>query len=123
MRIAEVAPLFVKLPPQAYGGTERVVHTLTEGLVALGHEVTLFAPGGSATSAELHATTPAPLWEMNAADPLAYRMLQGEDVVRRSHEFDVIHSHIDYLPWLAGERLRAPVVTTLHGVTRCVNRV
>jgi hypothetical protein len=58
MRIAEVAPLFVKRPPENYGGTERVVHSLTEGLVKRGHQVTLFGPGGSATSAELHATTP-----------------------------------------------------------------
>ncbi|MGZ3336607.1 MAG: glycosyltransferase family 4 protein [Isosphaeraceae bacterium] len=115
MRIAEVAPLFVKIPPENYGGTERVVDALTEGLVKRGHQVTLFGPGGSATSAELHATSPAPLWEMNVADPLAYCVLQVEELVHRSHEFDVIHSHVDYLPWLAGERLRAPVVTTLHG--------
>jgi glycosyltransferase involved in cell wall biosynthesis len=52
---------------------------------------------------------------MHTADPLAYRVLQVEEVVRRSGEFDVIHSHVDYLPWLAVQRLRAPLVTTLHG--------
>src|SRR5581483_258982 len=115
MRIAEVAPLFVRIPPHKYDGTERVVHALTEGLVGRGHQVTLFGPGGCRTSAELHATSPAPLWEMAVSDPLAYRILQVEELVRRSHEFDVIHSHIDYLPWLADGRLQAPVVTTLHG--------
>jgi glycosyltransferase involved in cell wall biosynthesis len=115
MKIAQIAPLFVRVPPERYGGTERVVHGLTEALVAAGHEVTLFAAGGSETSARLHATTPKPLWEMGVADPFAYRVLQVEEVVRRSAEFDLIHSHVEYLPWLAGERLRAPVLTTLHG--------
>lgn len=115
MRIAQVAPLFVRIPSERYGGTERVVHALTEELVARGHEVTLFAAGGAQTSARLHATTPAPLWEMAVSDSLAYRVLQVEELVRWSGEFDVIHSHLDYLPWLAGERLRAPVITTLHG--------
>jgi glycosyltransferase involved in cell wall biosynthesis len=115
LRIAEVAPLFVRIPPENYGGTERVVYALTEGLVQHGHKVTLFGPGGSVTSAELSPMSPAPLWEMDLDDPLAYRALQVEEVVRRSAEFDVIHSHVDYLPWLAGGRIQAPVVTTLHG--------
>lgn len=115
MRIAQVAPLFVRIPPERYGGTERVVHALTELLVARGHDVTLFAAGGTKTSAELHASSPAPLWDMGIADPLAYRVLQVEELVNRSGDFDVIHSHIDYLPWLARERLQAPLVTTTHG--------
>lgn len=115
MRIAQVAPLHVRVPPQRYGGTERVVHALTEGLVRCGHQITLFAAGGSHTTAELHATTPRPLWQMELGDPLAYRVLQVEELIRRSGEFDLIHSHVDYLPWLAGERLRAPLLTTLHG--------
>ncbi len=115
MRIAQVAPPFVSVPPRRYGGTERVVHTLTEELVRRGHAVTVFAAAGSDTSAELHVCAPAPLWELRPQDPLAYRVVQVEEVVRRSAEFDVIHSHVDYLPWLAAGRLRAPVVTTLHG--------
>ena len=62
----------------------------------------------------LHATTPAPLWEMGISDPLAYRVLQVEELVARSAEFDLIHSHVDYLPWIAGGRLRALVITTMH---------
>ena len=115
MRIAQVAPLFVRIPPVRYGGTERVVHALTEELTSRGHDVTLFGAGGTKTSAALHATSPAPLWEMDVADPMAYRVLQVEDVVQRSGEFDVIHSHLDYLPWIAGSRLEAPLVTTMHG--------
>src|SRR5205807_10121719 len=88
---------------------------LTEELVRRGHDVTLFAAGGSSTSARLHAGAPRPLWEMDVRDPLPYLVAQIENVVLRSHEFDVIHSHVDYLPWLAGDRLQAPVVTTLHG--------
>jgi glycosyltransferase involved in cell wall biosynthesis len=115
LKIAQVAPLFVRVPPERYGGTERVVHALTESLVARGHDVTLFAAGGAQTSAKLHATTPKPLWEMGVTDTLAYRVLQVEQLVERSAEFDLIHSHVEYLPWLAGDRLKAPVLTTMHG--------
>ena len=115
VRIAQIAPPFVRIPPARYGGTERVVHVLTEELVRRGHDVTLFAAGTCETTAHLHPVCPRPLWEMGAADPLAIRVLQVEEVVRRSGEFDVLHSHVDYLPWLAGDRLRAPLVTTLHG--------
>jgi glycosyltransferase involved in cell wall biosynthesis len=115
LRIAEVAPLNLPLPPDRYGGTERVVHSLTEALVEHGHRVTLFAAGSSQTSAELHATAPLPLWQLDVKDPSAYRSLQVEELVRRSPEFDLIHSHVEYLPWLAGGRLKAPLVTTLHG--------
>jgi glycosyltransferase involved in cell wall biosynthesis len=116
MRIAQVAPLFVRIPPRQYGGTERVVHALGQELSRRGeHQLVLFAAGTSEWPGELVAICPRPLWEIDATDPLAYRVLQVEEVVRRSHEFDVIHSHVDYLPWLATHRLRAPLVTTLHG--------
>jgi glycosyltransferase involved in cell wall biosynthesis len=115
LRIAQVAPLSLPVPPLRYGGTERVVATLTEGLSQRGHEITLFVAGTSLTSARLHATVSRPLWEMQPEDPLAYRVLQVEELVRESRRFDVIHSHVDYLPWLAGDRIAAPMVTTLHG--------
>lgn len=114
MRIAQVAPLFVPVPPHEYGGTERIVHTLTQELVARGHEVTLFASAGSQTSAKLHSSSPTPLWQ-NGADALAWHASEVEELVERSDRFDVIHSHLDVLPWLAGDRIQAPVVTTLHG--------
>ena len=115
LRIAQLAPLWVQVPPPRYGGTERVVHALTEELVARGHDVTLFAAGGSVTSAHLRTSSPGPLWELKDADADIAHVLQIEDVVRQSSNFDIIHSHINGLPWLASERLTAPLVTTLHG--------
>jgi glycosyltransferase involved in cell wall biosynthesis len=116
MRIAQVAPLSVRIPPDRYGGTEGVVHALGEELSDRGHDVVLFGPGTSQWPGELVSVCPRPLWEMpDLREPLAYQALQVEEVVRRSGEFDVIHSHIDYLPWLAAGRLRAPMVNTLHG--------
>jgi glycosyltransferase involved in cell wall biosynthesis len=115
LRIAQLAPLWVRLPPSGYGGTERVVHALTEALVRRGHEVTLFAAGGSVTSACLRPGSPGPLWELKGADTSIAQLLQVEDVIRHSAEFDVIHSHIDGLPWLGGERFKAPLISTLHG--------
>jgi glycosyltransferase involved in cell wall biosynthesis len=114
VRIAQVAPLFVPVPPREYGGTERVVHTLTQELVARGHDVTLFASAGSQTSATLHSSSPAPLWQAGG-DALVWHAIEVEELVKRSCEFDVIHSHLDILPWLGGDRYEAPLVTTLHG--------
>jgi glycosyltransferase involved in cell wall biosynthesis len=114
MRIAQVAPLFVPVPPAEYGGTERIVHTLTQELVKRGHDVTLFASQGSKTSAELHSTSPAPLWQ-SGGDALAWHAIEIEQLVKRSGDFDVIHSHLEVLPWLGGDRYEPPLVTTLHG--------
>jgi glycosyltransferase involved in cell wall biosynthesis len=114
VRIAQVAPLFVPVPPREYGGTERIVHTLTQELVARGHDVTLFASAGSKTSAKLHSSSPTPLWQ-NGADALAWHAMEVEELVKESGRFDVIHSHLDVLPWLAGDRYKAPLVTTMHG--------
>ena len=114
MRIAQVAPLFMRIPPTEYGGTERIVHTLTQELVDRGHDVTLFAAAGSRTSAKLHSSSPAPLWE-GGGDALAWHAIQVEELVKHSGDFDVIHSHLDILPWLGGERYNAPLLTTLHG--------
>jgi glycosyltransferase involved in cell wall biosynthesis len=114
VRIAQVAPLLVPVPPREYGGTERIVHTLTEELVARGHEVTLFASGGSETSARLHSGSRTALGE-NSAAAVAWHAIEVEDLVEQSGDFDVIHSHLDILPWLAGERYQAPLVTTMHG--------
>jgi glycosyltransferase involved in cell wall biosynthesis len=114
MRIAQVAPLFTSVPPTEYGGTERVVHTLTQELVKRGHEVTLFAAGGSKTSAKLHSSSPEPLWK-SGGDALAWHAIEIEQVVKRADDFDVIHSHLELLPWIGGERYRKPLVTTMHG--------
>ncbi len=116
MRIAQIAPLFEAVPPKLYGGTERVVSNLTEQLVTLGHEVTLFASGDSVTAATL-----APVWpqairlDPTVKDWIAAYMRMLELVYRRADEFDVLHFHIDYFPFSLFKRQRTPFVTTLHG--------
>jgi glycosyltransferase involved in cell wall biosynthesis len=115
MRIAQVAPLYESVPPAAYGGTERVVSCLTEELVGLGHEVTLFASGDSTTRARLAAACPRSLREIeDTADPQAFHFAMLEQVVRRSAEFDLVHFHVDYLHFPFSRRLACPQLTTLH---------
>src|ERR1700740_286107 len=116
MRIAQVAPLTEAVPPKLYGGTERVVHWLTEELVELGNEVTLFASGDSRTSAKLDATWPRALrLDGSVRDPNALHMLMLERVRQRAHEFDFMHFHLDYYPFSLFSRQPVPFVTTLHG--------
>jgi glycosyltransferase involved in cell wall biosynthesis len=116
MRIAQIAPLFEPVPPRRYGGTERVVHWLTEELVAQGHDVTLFAAGDSATSARLVPTREraqrfVPNFEENGAPYM--RLL--ELVLREAHTFDVLHFHIDFWPLSLFSRQATPFLSTLHG--------
>ena len=102
MRIAQVAPLTEAVPPKLYGGTERVVHWLTEELVALGHDVTLFASGDSQTSAKLEATWPKALrLDGSVRDPNALHMVMLERVRQKcdDEEFDFLHFHLDYYPF------------------------
>jgi glycosyltransferase involved in cell wall biosynthesis len=116
MRIAQIAPLHEAVPPKLYGGTERVVSNLTEALVELGHDVTLFASGDSKTSAKLEAFWPQALrLDPTIRDTMAPHMLLLEEVRRRAHEFDVLHFHIDYYPFPLFSRQDTPFVTTLHG--------
>lgn len=115
MRIAQVAPLSEAVPPKLYGGTERIVSSLTEELVAAGHDVTLFASGDSQTSAELVACTPCGLRLAGIRDHLASHIAMLQRVHRRAHEFDVIHFHIDLLQYWMFEPLSHKTVTTLHG--------
>jgi glycosyltransferase involved in cell wall biosynthesis len=115
MRIAQVSTLYESVPPQAYGGTERVVSYLTEELVRLGHDVTLFASGDSTTGAHLIAACPCPLRLIEGtADPLAWHFAMLERVVRQSAEFDLVHFHVDYLHFPFSRRLACPHLTTLH---------
>ncbi|MET0657908.1 MAG: glycosyltransferase family 4 protein [Steroidobacteraceae bacterium] len=117
MKIAQVAPLMESVPPRLYGGTERVVSYLTEELVRLGHNVTLFASGDSQTAAKLVASVPQAL-RLNPAvnDSLPYAVLQLEHLRQRIQEFDVVHFHSDYLHLpLARALLGKRTVTTLHG--------
>src|SRR3954462_990979 len=98
MRLAKVSPLYESVPPQLYGGTERVVHYLTEELVAAGHDVTLFASGDSTTSARLVPAGPRALrLDTDCRDPLAHHIALIDLVANAADSFDVIHFHIDYL--------------------------
>jgi glycosyltransferase involved in cell wall biosynthesis len=116
MRIAQVAPLAESVPPQLYGGTERVVAWLVDELVSLGHEVTLFASGDSKTSAQLHAVWPQALrLGRRRTDPMAVQAALMEAVARRATDFDVIHVHIDWLHLPLLSRLGVPFLTTCHG--------
>ena len=116
MRIAQIAPLTEAIPPKLYGGTERVISWLTEELVALGHDVTLFASGDSCTTAKLEPAWPRALrLDGNVRDPCALHMTMLEQVRRRAAEFDMLHFHLDYYPFSTFSRQATPFVTTLHG--------
>jgi glycosyltransferase involved in cell wall biosynthesis len=114
-RIAQVAPLSESVPPKLYGGTERVVATLTDELVRQGHDVTLFASGDSRTDATLVACAPKALRLARCADPLALHLLLVEQIAQRADEFDIIHFHIAPLHFSIARRLATPHLTTLHG--------
>ncbi len=116
MRIAQIAPLHEAVPPKLYGGTERVVSFLTEELVALGHDVTLFASGDSETSARLEAVWPKALrLDPGVRDTVAPHFLLLETVREMADQFDVLHFHLDYWSFPLFTRQRTPFVTTLHG--------
>jgi glycosyltransferase involved in cell wall biosynthesis len=117
MRIAQVAPLFESVPPARYGGTERVVSYLTEELVRLGHDVTLFASGDSVTSARLVAACPRALWrEPTCRETLPHHVRLMERVFADPTRFDVLHFHTDYLHFPLLRRQPWPSLTTLHGL-------
>ena len=115
MKIAQIAPLMESVPPRLYGGTERVVSYLTDELVRLGHEVTLFASADSITAAELRGR---PAWHCastNVRDPIPYYMLMLDRVRRLAEEFDILHFHIDQFHFPLFRRMADRTVTTLHG--------
>jgi glycosyltransferase involved in cell wall biosynthesis len=116
MRIAQIAPLFESVPPHGYGGTERVVSYLTERLVELGHEVTLFASADSETRAALVPCAPQALRLAGyRGDPAIPHIVMLEEVYRRVDQFDVIHDHVDVLGRPFARRADIPVLATLHG--------
>jgi glycosyltransferase involved in cell wall biosynthesis len=116
MRIAQVSPLYESVPPELYGGTERVVSYLTEELVAQGHDVTLFASGDSSTDARLIPCCPRALrLDQQIVDPLPHHLVQLERVCELAASFDVIHFHGDYLHFPYSRRHQTSHVTTLHG--------
>jgi glycosyltransferase involved in cell wall biosynthesis len=116
LRIAQVSPLYESVPPKLYGGTERVVSYVTEELVELGHDVTLFASGDSETSARLIPCCPKALrLRPDCIDQLAHHFVMLEEIFERAEEFDIIHFHIDYLHFPLSRISGIPQLTTLHG--------
>jgi glycosyltransferase involved in cell wall biosynthesis len=116
MRIAQVAPLYEAVPPATYGGTERVVSNITEELVRLGHDVTLFASADSTTSAELVVSRSRAIrTDPSCKDPLAAHLVMFEQVAQAADRFDLIHFHTGFLHFPLARRMRTPHVTTLHG--------
>src|SRR5436305_2401840 len=113
MRIAQVAPLSESVPPQAYGGTERIVSYVTEELVRRGEEVTLFASGDSFTTANLVSCCERALRLDSSVDRLVHHIVMLEQVFRRAADFDIIHFHIDYLHFPLSRRSALAQVTTL----------
>jgi len=115
MKIAQVSPLIESVPPRQYGGIERIVSYLTEELVTLGHDVTLFASGDSVTSAQLIAPCKHAL-RLDACQELAaHHLVMFEELYRRAADFDIIHFHTGYQHFPLGRRLTIPHITTHHG--------
>jgi glycosyltransferase involved in cell wall biosynthesis len=116
MKIAQIAPLIESVPPRLYGGTERIVSYLTEELVRLGHDVTLFASGDSITSAELSSCCSRALrLDPTVRDTIPHFMLMIDKVYERAKEFDVLHFHIDLFHFPVFRSMAARTLTTLHG--------
>ncbi|MDV3238076.1 MAG: glycosyltransferase family 4 protein [Gammaproteobacteria bacterium] len=116
MKIAQIAPLHESVPPTTYGGTERVVHYLTEALVSQGHDVTLYASADSQTRARLRPMIPEALrLSRERRDPLTWHVLQLAQVAREAGDYDVIHFHTDFLHFPLSRQLDTPQLTTLHG--------
>lgn len=115
MRIAQVAPLQLAVPPRNYGGTERCIYNITEALVEAGHEVTLFATGDSETSAHLVPMRDEPIRLNPKIDATALHLAMLERVYQQASQFDIIHSHLDYLTLPFAVASVTPTVITLHG--------
>src|SRR4029434_11012211 len=117
MKIAQLSPLWESVPPQLYGGTERIVSFLTEELVRQGHKVTLFASGDSRTEAELVRCCERALrLDPQVRDALPYHLMMLEAVRRRAEEFDILHFHIDLLQFPLIHAYARRTVTTLHEI-------
>ena len=117
LRIAQISPLIESVPPKKYGGTERVVYYLTEGLVERGHEVTLFASGDSVTSARLVAPVKQSLrlGKKVHSTIIMHMLMLAKVYEEMSGEFDIIHSHLEFLTLPFAARVSTPTVLTMHG--------
>ncbi len=116
MKIAQVAPLYESVPPRAYGGTERVVSYLTESLVEMGHDVTLFASGDSITRANRVSVVSRGLrLDPHKPDPLVWHTIMMDRVLKEAASFDILHFHTDVLQLPLVGQCRTPCLSTAHG--------
>jgi glycosyltransferase involved in cell wall biosynthesis len=116
MKIAQIAPIFERVPPKTYGGTERVVSYLTEELVRQGHEVTLFASGDSLTRAQLVSVSDKSIrFDPQRQEWLTYYVMMLDQVSQMAAAFDIVHFHTDFLHFPVAKMLDTAHVTTLHG--------
>lgn len=114
MRVCQVAPLYESVPPKRYGGTERIISYLTEGLVERGHEVVLCASGDSSTRASLCAPCPEPMRALGPASETRHLILM-EQVFEMAPDFDIIHFHTGFIHFPLVKRVPVAHVTTVHG--------
>jgi len=114
-RVAVLSPVAWRTPPRQYGAWETVASNLTEGLVTRGWDVTLFASGDSVTQAHLHAVVEKGYEEDPAVDPKVAEYLHISEAFERAAEFDLIHSHYDFMPLTYTRLIKTPVLTTVHG--------
>jgi glycosyltransferase involved in cell wall biosynthesis len=116
LRIAQLAPLWIPIPPRTYGGIELILSELTEELVKQGYDITLFASGDSETSAKLVPVIEKAIWlEHEAKNPHASVMKMIKEVFERFYEFDVIHNHFNFFMFPLALRLDCPrFLTTIH---------
>lgn len=117
MRIAQVSPLWERVPPFRYGGTELIVKLVTDELVRRGHEVTLFASGDSITTAKLHSVHEQALrLDPNIKESSIYEQMMLADVYQKADHFDIIHSHVGYASLSYASLVKTPTVHTMHGI-------
>lgn len=125
LKIAQVAPIVERVPPKTYGGTERIVHTITEELIKMGHEVTLFASGDSQTSAKLISVYPRSLREAkftNLYGPNELTLLNIGLAYQMQGQFDIIHDHCAPISLPTANLSKTPVVVTMHGAISAQNK-
>jgi glycosyltransferase involved in cell wall biosynthesis len=115
MKIAVLSPVAWRTPPRKYGPWEQVASNVAEGLVALGHEVTLFATGDSMTKGHLSSVVPTGYEETPGADAKVMEYLHIGHAMEQAGEFDVIHNHFDFMPLVFSPLIKTPIVTTIHG--------
>ncbi|MEH6406520.1 MAG: glycosyltransferase family 4 protein [Leeuwenhoekiella sp.] len=115
MKIAILSPIAWRTPPREYGPWEQMASLITEGLVALGHDVTLFATGDSITSAKLDAVCKRGYAEDSHVDAKVWESLHISNLMEKADQFDIIHNHFDFLPLTYSKLIKTPIVTTIHG--------